>query len=139
MPWPISRNPLSNGRDNGSFPREQEAMSPPRGKVFLLSSEGIGYGEEMLGYQILATMLESLEKRPDRPAAIICWNTAVKLVAEGSPLVPHFKRLEERGVTILLGRLCVGECELNGKIAVGKEATMEEILDLILHNEVVNL
>ena len=114
-------------------------MSAPRGKVFLLSSEGIGYGEEMLGYQILATMLESLGKRPDRPAAIICWNTAVKLVAEGSPLVPHFKRLEERGVDILLGKLCVGECELGGKIAVGKEATMEEILDLILHNEVVNL
>ncbi len=114
-------------------------MKELKNKIFLLSSEGIGYGEDMLGYQILATMLESLEKRPDRPAAIICWNTAVKLVAEGSPLVPRFKRLEEKGVNILLGKLCVGECELNGKIAVGKEATMEEILDLILHNEVVNL
>ena len=114
-------------------------MDEPKGKVFLLSSEGIGYGEDMLGYQILATMLESLTKRADRPAAIICWNTAVKLVAEGSPLVPHFKRLEEKGVNILLGKLCIGECELNGKIAVGKEATMDEILDLILHNEVINL
>ena len=114
-------------------------MNGSKGKVFLLSSEGIGYGEDMLGYQILATMLESLTKRVDRPAAIVCWNTAVKLVAEGSPLVPHFKRLEEKGVNILLGKLCVGECELSGKIAVGKEATMEEILDLILHNEVVNL
>ena len=114
-------------------------MKKLNGKILLLSSEGIGYGEDMLGFQILATMLESLEKRPDRPAAIICWNTAVKLVAEGSPLVPHFRRLEEKGVDILLGKLCVGECELNGKIAVGKEATMEEILDLLLHNDVVNL
>ncbi len=111
----------------------------PKGKVFLLSSEGIGYGEEMLGYQILATMLESLGKRPDRPAAIVCWNTAVKLLAEGSPLVPHFKKLEEKGVDILSGKLCVRECELDGKIAVGKEATMDEILDLILHNEVIHL
>jgi hypothetical protein len=114
-------------------------MNEPEGKVFLLSSEGIGYGEEMLGYQILATMLESLIKRPDRPAAIICWNTAVRLGAKGSPLVPHFKRLEEKGVSILLGKLCIGECELNGRIAVGKEPTMDEILALILHNEVVNL
>jgi len=114
-------------------------MIGSKGKVFLLSSEGIGYGEEMLGYQILATMLESLTKRVDRPATIICWNTAVKLVAEGSPLVPHFKRLEKKGVNILLGKLCVGECELNGKIAVGKEAAMEEILDILLHNEVINL
>jgi hypothetical protein len=114
-------------------------MNGSKGKVFLLSSEGIGYGVDMLGYQILVTMLESLTKRPDRPAAIVCWNTAVKLVADGSPLVPHFKRLEEKGVNILLGKLCIGECELNGKIAVGKEVTMDEILDLILNHEVVNL
>ena len=114
-------------------------MSNSKGKVFLLSSEGIGYGEDTLGYQILATMLESLTKRVERPTTIIFWNTAVKLVAEGSPLVPHFKSLEEKGVNILLGKLCVGECELSGKIAVGKEATMDEILDLILNNDVVNL
>lgn len=114
-------------------------MKESKSKIFILSTEGIGYGEDTLGYQILATMLESLEKSADRPAAIIFWNTAVKLAAEGSPLVPHFKRLEEKGVDILLGKLCVRECELSGKIAVGKEATMEEILDLILHHEVVNL
>ena len=119
--------------------RKRQEMKDPRGKVFLLSSEGIGYGEDTLGYQVLATMLESLIKRPDKPAAIICWNTAVKLVAEGSPLVPQFKRLEEKGIKILLGKLCVGECELTGKIAVGKEATMDEILDLILNNDVVTL
>ena len=114
-------------------------MKPLIGKVLLLSSEGVGYGDNTLGYQVLAAMLESLNKRPQKPAAIICWNTAVKLVAEDSPLVPHFKRLEEGGVEILLGKVCVGDCELTGKIAVGKEATMDEILDLLLHHEVVNL
>jgi len=38
-----------------------------------------------------------------------------------------------------LGKSCVGECELTGRIAVGRPATMDEILDLMLHNEVVNL
>jgi hypothetical protein len=114
-------------------------MNGSKGKVFLLSSEGIGYGDNTLGYQVLAAMLESLSKRSQKPAAIICWNTAVKLVAEDSPLVPHFKRLEEEGVEILLGKLCVGECELTGKIAVGREVTMDEILDLLLHQEVVHL
>lgn len=114
-------------------------MKPFTGKVLLLSSEGVGYGDHTLGYQVLAAMLESLNKRPQKPAAIVCWNTAVKLVAEDSPLVPHFKRLEEAGVEILLGKLCIGECELTGRIAVGKEATMDEILDILLHHEVVNL
>jgi hypothetical protein len=114
-------------------------MSELRDTVILLGSEGIGRGDDELGFEILVTMLEALPKRDDGPTAIICWNTAVKLLAEGSPLLPHFKRLEEGGVKILAGLLCVRELELTGKIAVGKSATMGEILDLILHNEIINL
>jgi hypothetical protein len=109
------------------------------GKVFLLGSEGIGRGDDNIGYQVLVTLLEALEKREDGPSAFIFCNTAVRLVADDSPLVPHFRRLEEKGINILLGKSCVGECELTGRIAVGRQATMDEILDLILHHEVVSL
>jgi len=78
-------------------------MNPTAGKVLLLSSEGVGYGDSISGYQVLAAMLESLSKRLQKPAAIICWNMAVKLVAKDSSLMSHFKRLEEEGVGILLG------------------------------------
>jgi hypothetical protein len=108
-------------------------------KILLFGSESIGRGDDNLGYEILVNLLKSLAIREDRPAAIICWNTAVRLLAQGSPLVPHLKVLEERGIPILAGQLCVTELELTGKMAVGKLATMEEILDLILHHEVVNL
>ena len=114
-------------------------MIKPKGKVFLLGSEAIGRGDDNIGYQILVTMLESLENREDGPFAFIFWNTAVRLLADDSPLIPHFKRLEEKGINILLGKSCVGECELTGRIAIGRQATMDEILDLILNNEVVNL
>jgi len=114
-------------------------MVKQKGKVFLLGSEAIGRGDDNIGYQILVTLLESLEKREDGPSTFIFWNTAVRLLADDSPLVPHFRRLEEKGIDILLGKSCVGECELTGRIAVGRQATMEEILDLILHHEVVNL
>lgn len=114
-------------------------MMKEKGKVFLLGSETIGRGDDNIGYQILVTMLESLEKRNDRPSAFIFWNTAVRLLADDSPLVPYFRRLEEKGITILLGKSCVGECELTGRIAVGRPATMDDILDLLLHKEVVNL
>ena len=114
-------------------------MVRQKGKVFLLGSEVIGRGDDNIGYQILVTMLESLEKRNDGPTSFIFWNTAVRLLADDSPLIPHFKRLEEKGIDVLFGKLCVGECELTGRIAVGRQATMDEILDLILNNEVVNL
>jgi hypothetical protein len=109
------------------------------GKVFLLGSESVGRGDDDLGYEIWMSMLKSLTEREDRPLAIIFWNTAVKLLAEGSPSVARLKTLEGKGVQLLAGQLCVSELELTGKMAVGKSATMEEILDLILHHEVVNL
>jgi hypothetical protein len=110
-----------------------------RGKVFLIGSESIGRGDDDLGYEIWMSMLNTLVERKDRPVAIIFWNTAVKLLAEGSPSVPSLKTLEGKGVQLLVGQLCVRELELTGKMAVGKLATMDEILDLILHHEVVNL
>jgi hypothetical protein len=52
---------------------------------------------------------------------------------------PQRKVLILGGVKLLAGQLCVSELELVDKIAVGKMATMDEILDLILHNDVINL
>jgi len=114
-------------------------MSGPEDKVILLASEGIGGGDDILGYEILLAMAEVLSKRDDGPKAIVCWSTAVKLLAEGSPLVPHFKRLEEKGVDILAGQMCVRELELMGKIAVGRMATIDEILDVMLEGNVISL
>jgi intracellular sulfur oxidation DsrE/DsrF family protein len=110
-----------------------------RKKVFLIGSESIGRGDEDLGYEILMSMLKTLADHEDRPMAVVFWNMAVKLLAESSPAVPYLKTLEEKGVQLLAGQLCVKELELTGKMAVGREATMDEILDLILHHEVVNL
>jgi len=114
-------------------------MGESEGKVILLSSEGCGSGDADLGFEILVTLLEALPEREDRPIAIVCWNTAVKLLTEDSPLLARLRHLEEKGVSILAGQLCVIELGLTGKIAVGKPATLGEILDLILHNDVISL
>ena len=109
------------------------------GTVLLLGSESIGRGDDDLGYEILLTMLKALAGRDDRPVAIIFWNTAVRLLTSDSPAVPHLKTLELKGVQLLAGQLCVNELELAGKLAAGKSATMDEILDLLLHHDIVNL
>jgi len=114
-------------------------LSEARGKVLLLGGEGCGYGDSDLGFQILIDLLEALVKRDDPPIAIICWNTAVRLVTEGSPALSRLKNLEEKGVNILAGRSCLVNLELEDKMAVGKVATMGEILDLTLHHDVLSL
>ncbi|MCX8023291.1 MAG: hypothetical protein N2745_11030 [Syntrophorhabdaceae bacterium] len=108
-------------------------------KVIILGSEHIGKGDETLGYAIMMTFLETLIKREDRPKAIIFWNTAVKLLVEGSPAVPRLKALEEKGVELLAGRLCLTDLCIADTVVVGKAVSMDEILDVILHNETISL
>ena len=108
-------------------------------RVIVFGSEYVGSGDETLGFAILMTLLETLATREDRPKALIFWNTAVKLLVEGSPVVPRLKTLEEKGVQILAGKLCLQDLCITDIVAVGKAASMDEILDLILHNEVINL
>ncbi len=107
-------------------------------KVIVFGSEACGYGDPDLGFEILVNLLERLSHRDDVPLAIIFWNTSVNLLTEDSPVLTHLKRLEEKGVKIIAGKLCVNQLELTGKLAAGKESTMDEILDLVLHNDVIN-
>ena len=76
-------------------------MGESKDKVILLTSKGCSSEDVDLGFEILAALLDTLPEREDRPQAIICWNTAVKLLAEGSPLLRQLKSLEEKGVKIL--------------------------------------
>lgn len=84
-------------------------MAEVKGKVILLNSEGCGTADPDIGYELMARLLEALPRREDRPSAIIFWNTAVKLLDKGSPMLPHLRRLEELGVKLLAGKLCVSE------------------------------
>lgn len=104
-----------------------------------MSSEGCIGEDADLGFEILVALLETLPEREDRPQAIICWNTAVKLLTEGSPLLSRLKSLEEKGIIILAGQMCVKELELTDKIKVGKLVAMGELLDVILHSDIISL
>lgn len=113
-------------------------MNKYQGKVLLLNSEGCGADPD-LGYEILVQLLEALTRREDKPAAIILWNTAVKLISSDSPLLRHFRMLEEQGVKIMAGRLCAGEFCIADNAAVGTIAGMDDLLDVILHNDIISL
>jgi hypothetical protein len=108
-------------------------------KVLLLGSESCGTGDSEIGYSIMMQLLEALPNRQDKPMAIVMWNTAVNLMVANSPAISRLKKLENSGVKILAGKLCASELGIIDKIAVGKIATMDEVLDLLLNNEVISL
>ncbi len=107
-------------------------------KVFVFGREGINGEDENLGLEILVTMFESLVRRKELPVALVFWNTAVRLLTDSSPVLRYLKPLEEKGVAVLAGKLCLQELEIS-HLAVGRAVTMDEILDLFQAWDVVNL
>ncbi|MFC1964992.1 hypothetical protein ACFLWG_03205 [Chloroflexota bacterium] len=100
-----------------------------------MNSEGCGTVDPDLGYEIVMRLFETLPQCEDRPVAIIFLNTAMKLLAGDSPLLPRLRRLEEKGTELLAGRWCATEFRIADDISVGRIASVEDIMD----NDVISL
>ena len=108
-------------------------------KIVLLSSSGLGSGDQQLGELIMANFLRLLPEQPTRPNKLICWNAAVKLLTADSPVLEHLKKIERAGIEILACRTCIEYFGIEDKIAVGKISTMQVIQKLLLENEVISV
>lgn len=108
-------------------------------KIVLLSSTGLGSGDQTLGELIMANFLRLLPDQPNRPQKLICWNSAVKLLTADSQVLNHMKKIEAAGIEILACRTCIEFLKIEEKIAVGKISTMQIIQGLLLENEVITV
>ena len=93
-------------------------------KVFLIQSEGLGRGDEKLGAILMNNFLRMLGESEEKPKTMIFWNTGVRLLSEGSPVLEHLKKLEGQGVEILGCATCLEYFDLTKKMKVGKPTNM---------------
>ena len=110
-----------------------------RSKMILVQSEGLGRGDERLGFMLMAGFLRLLGESENKPSSLVCWNTGVRLVCAGSQVLDHLKRLEEQGVEILACTTCLEYFDLVDKLAVGKATTMLNSIQSMLDCDVVSL
>jgi len=110
-----------------------------KAKTILIQSEVLGRGEDELGQMLMANFLRLLGESKEKPAALLFWNTGVRLVAEGSWALAHLKILEEHGVGILACRTCLDYFELTEKQKVGKPTNMLKTIESMMSSEMVCL
>jgi selenium metabolism protein YedF len=108
-------------------------------KVFLIQSEGLGKGDNQLGGLLMANFLRLLGESNQKPVTLVFWNTGVRLVCEGSPVLDHLKRLEDQGVEILSCTTCLEYFDLTHKLKIGKPTTMVKSIQSMLNSEMVCL
>ncbi len=100
--------------------------------VLTVPSETMGRGDEELGSILMRAFFHTLGEVEPLPQTIIFFNSGVKLVVEGSPVVADLKALEDRGVALLACGTCLGHYGLKDKVAVGEVSNMYTIAETLL-------
>jgi len=119
-------------------PQPQPTSGP---LVLVIPSEFMGQGEhEELGQILIRGFLHTLNEVSPLPDVIIFFNSGVKLVVEGSPVLEDLRTLANQGVQILACGTCLGYYGLKEKVAVGEVSNMYTIAETLLQaGKVVSL
>jgi len=105
--------------------------------TIILNSESLGRGNEKLGKQLMGSFLRKLWASGKKPDMIIFYNSAVKLLAQGSSVLDALDALSKAGVDLVACGTCVEYYKLNDKITVGRVSDMQEIVSIMLKSEKV--
>jgi selenium metabolism protein YedF len=101
--------------------------------VLVVSSEYMGRGEhtELSGI-LIRSFFHTLGEVEPTPGVILFFNSGVKLVVDGSPVLEDLQALAGRGVQILACGTCLGYYDLKEKVAVGEVSNMYTIAETML-------
>jgi len=132
---------ISQGEETKSqVSLEKPGSFPITGPLVLaVPSEFMGRGDEDLGRILIRGFFHTLGEVQPVPDTIIFFNSGVKLVVEGSPVLEDLQALRDQGVEILACGTCLGHYEIKDKVAVGEVSNMYTIAETLLRAKVVSL
>ena len=119
----------------------QETPSIAGPLVLVVASEFMGRGEHAeLGNVLIRSFFHTLGEVDPLPETIVLFNSGVKLVAEGSPVVEDLQALCAKGIEVLACGTCLGYYGLKDKVAVGEVSNMYTIAETMFRaGKVVHL
>jgi selenium metabolism protein YedF len=104
------------------------AETPKQDSVLVISSDTMGRGNDELGRTLIKNFLYALNESDSLPAAILLYNTGVKLASENPDTIADLKKLGEKGVDILVCGLCLNYFGLTEKLQAGTVSNMYAIV-----------
>lgn len=96
--------------------------------VIIINNDQMGHGDPELGQKLLNSFLGEMSRR-DGLAAVVLYNSGVKLIAKGSPFVAMFHQLIENGVDVLPCGTCVAHYEI--ELGTGQVTDMPTIAQTV--------
>jgi hypothetical protein len=96
--------------------------------VILIARAGMGSAAPELQWKLLATYLRLLLENDVLPGAICFYTEGVRCVIDDSPVLGILRELEARGVHLVICKTCLEYYELGGRVQVGIEGGMGDIV-----------
>ena len=106
-------------------------------KLVVVDSDRLGDGADELGAKLMGSFLRKLCSSPTKPEAMLFYNSGVKLLAEGSPVLDALEALASAGVDLVACGTCAGYFGISDKMAVGRVSDMAEVVGKVLETEAV--
>jgi selenium metabolism protein YedF len=104
---------------------------PQRSHVICFSSDTMGNGPAELGAILMKAFVNTIKEVEPQPSHCVLYNTGVRLVVDGSPLIEPFQQLSEKGVRILACGTCLDYFKVKDKLKVGAVSNMYTILETL--------
>ena len=101
-------------------------------RTLLISSEQMGHGDAELGAKLMGSFLRKLWALETKPVRVVFYNSGVKLLAQGSPVLDALDGLYQAGVDLIACGTCAAHFDLKDKIAVGRVSDMQEIATIMM-------
>jgi selenium metabolism protein YedF len=113
----------------------QGAATQFAAKTIFLSSDQIGRGDEALGRLLVRGLLHTLGELDRPPRSLVLMNSGVRLAAEREETIELLKKIESRGVEILVCGTCLDYFHLLDSLRAGRVSNMYEITERFLAPE----
>jgi selenium metabolism protein YedF len=118
-----------------SCDEEPLAVAPERqfaAKTIFLSSDQIGRGDDALGQLLVRGLLHTIGELDRPPRTIVLMNSGVRLAAEQEETMELLRKIESRGVEVLVCGTCLDYFHLLDKLGAGRVSNMYEITEKFL-------
>ena len=117
----------------------EEESEDEEGKVYFITSDTLGEGEEELGEVLMKGFISTLLDIRPLPAKVIFMNSGVKVPVLNEQAREDLKELEEAGVEILSCGTCLDYYEISEQLEVGEISNMYTILAALNSGKVVEI
>jgi hypothetical protein len=97
--------------------------------VIMINGDGMGQASPELRHKLIKTYLGLLDLEDRLPAGIFFYAEGIKLVLDGSPVLPELEALAAKGVHLGVCGTCINHFDVGNLVRVGTVGTMKDLVE----------